>query len=144
MNAQKTRALAMAHELHHLLGELYQLPEHHADSGVECARDYMEDVIALLEERSTFPVRPPSPNLDGKRGGPIEILICERALAQIHRTKQFIENHFAEVDDEPPGWCPIEACYYLDEAIGMLEPDERAEETSPSGLRIVGGTEDVQ
>jgi len=137
----KASALVTAHTLHRLLVQLCKGPEQDVADNLECARDYMEDVIALLEERSTFPTRPPSPNLDGRLGGSTEILICERALAQIHRTKQFIENHFADEDHEPPGWCPIEACYYLDEAIAMLEPNECAEEPLPPRLRIVGGTE---
>lgn len=80
-------------------------------------------------------MRAPSLNLDGKYGGAGEVLACERALAQIHRTNQFLESHFGETDDEPPGWCPIDACYHLDEAIGMLEPIEDDAAETPSGRR---------
>jgi hypothetical protein len=129
MSAAKASALVTAHALHRLLVELSERPADDVTGALECARDYMEDVIAVLNESTPFPARPPSPNLDGKRGGAPEVLVCERALAQIRRTKQFIESHFAEEDNEPPGWCPLEACDYLDEAIGMLEPIEDSKGT---------------
>jgi hypothetical protein len=123
MSATKASALVTAHALHRLLVELSERPADDVTGALECARDYMEDVIAVLNEQTPFPVRPSSPNLDGKRGGPLEVLVCERALAQLRRTKRFIESHFTEQDNnEPPGWCPLDACYYLDDAIGMLEP----------------------
>ncbi len=130
MSATKASALVAAHVLHRLLVELSERSSDDMTGALECARDYMGDVIALLDEQTPFPVRLPSPNLDGKRGGAPEVLVCERALAQIRRTKQFIESHFAELDDEPPGWCPLDACYHLDEAIGMLEPIEGTETPS--------------
>ena len=133
MSATKASALVTAHALHRLLAELSAVPADDATGSLQCARDYMEDVIALLEGRSTFPTRPQSPNVEGKKGGAAEVLVCERALAQIHRTKRFIENHFATEDHEPPGWCPIAACDYLDDAIGMLEPIEAAETLSERG-----------
>jgi len=121
MSATRVEALAAAQSLEEILKQLCEGGDQSGDS-LECARDYVADVIALLEERANFPTREPSPDLDGKRGGAVQVLICERALAQIHRTKKFIESHFEETDDEPPGWCPIEACYHLSEAINMLEP----------------------
>jgi hypothetical protein len=44
------RALAYAYGLHNLLGQLYDRPEHGADSYVEHAWDHMDDVIRLLED----------------------------------------------------------------------------------------------
>jgi hypothetical protein len=137
MSATKASALVTAHALHRLLVELSERPEDDATGAFECARDYMEDVIAVLNESTPFPARSPSPNLDGKRGGAPEVLVCERALAQIGRTKQFLENHFAETRDEPPGWCPIETCYYLGDALGMLEPLDEGEDTEPPPGRRV-------
>jgi hypothetical protein len=119
--------------LHRLLVELSERSSDDVTGAFECARVYMEDVIAMLNEQTPFPARPSSPNLDGKRGGAREVLVCERALVQIRRTKEFIESHFAEEDDEPPGWCPLKACDYLDEAIGMLEPIEGDAAETPSG-----------
>jgi hypothetical protein len=134
MSATKASALVTAHVLHRLLVELSERSSDDVTGAIECARDYLGDVIALLDEQTPFPARPASPNLDGKRGGAPEVLVCERALVQIGRTKQFLENHFAETEDEPPGWCPIETCYYLDEALGMLEPlDEDTDTDPPSG-----------
>jgi hypothetical protein len=57
-----------------------------------------------------------------KRGGPEAVARCEAALAQMRRTLQFLEEHFTEIPDEPPGWCPIEAADLLRQAAVMLEP----------------------
>lgn len=132
MSATKATALVTAQVLHRALVQLCEKSEPDTVDNLECARDYLLDVIALLEDNTPFPSRPPSPNLDGKKGGAAEVLVCERALAQIRRTKQFIEDRFAETDDEPPGWCPLDACYHLDEAIGMLEPLNEHEEVATS------------
>jgi ABC-type transporter Mla MlaB component len=67
---QHVRALALAHELKQLLNDLRQQPEHGYGTGVNCAHDYMEDVIAQLEDRTAFPVRPPSRRYRPKQGGP--------------------------------------------------------------------------
>jgi hypothetical protein len=44
------RALSLAYELHTVLGKLYDVPEHGADSYVERAWDHMDEVIRLLED----------------------------------------------------------------------------------------------
>jgi hypothetical protein len=49
MSVDHARALAMACELHRLLGELFDRPEHGPGSCVEDAWNHMDDVIALLE-----------------------------------------------------------------------------------------------
>lgn len=53
MSVDHARCLAMAYELHRLLGDLSDLPENGAGSAVEGAWNLMDDVIGLLE-----PVRP--------------------------------------------------------------------------------------
>jgi hypothetical protein len=144
MNPQEARALVMARELQGLLTELNAHLEHGPGSGVECARDYLEDVIALLEDGTPFPVRPPSPPCPSKRGGAVAVLRCERALAQLRRIRDFLDKHFTKTEDEPDGWCPIEAAELVDHAVGMLEPissEELEDETPPPHrptLRIVG------
>lgn len=55
MSPQEARALAMAYELHRLLGELCDLPEHGPGSSVADAWDRMDDVIGLLEPVSLPP-----------------------------------------------------------------------------------------
>lgn len=142
---QEARALAMAHALHELLEELHELPEHGAGSAAEGARDYMVDVIAQLEDRTPFPVRPPSPPCPPKRGGAAAILRCERALAQMRRTRDFLDKHFTKTEDEPCGWCPIEAAELVDQAISMLEPippEELRDDTPPPrpALRVARGS----
>jgi hypothetical protein len=49
MSVDHARALAMAHELHRLLGELNERPEHGEGSCVEHALNLMDDVIGYLE-----------------------------------------------------------------------------------------------
>ena len=49
MSVDHARALAMAYELHRLLGELYDRPEGGPGSSVEDAWNRMDDVIGLLE-----------------------------------------------------------------------------------------------
>lgn len=49
MTAQEARALAMAYELHALLGQLFDQPDHGPGSGVERAWDRMDEVISDLE-----------------------------------------------------------------------------------------------
>jgi hypothetical protein len=49
MSAAHARALAMAYELHKLLGELYDRPENGEGSCVEFAWDLLDEVIGYLE-----------------------------------------------------------------------------------------------
>jgi hypothetical protein len=49
MSADHARCLAMAYELHWLLGKLYDHAEHGPGSCVEEAWDRMDEVIAALE-----------------------------------------------------------------------------------------------
>jgi hypothetical protein len=49
MSVDHARCLAMAYELHRLLGNLFDRPEHGPGSSVEDAWNHMDDVIALLE-----------------------------------------------------------------------------------------------
>ena len=58
MSPQEARALAMAHELHRLLGELHDRPDNGRGSCVEAAWDAVDTVIAMLE------VEPPGVGLD--------------------------------------------------------------------------------
>jgi hypothetical protein len=44
------RALSLAYELHTVLGKLYDVPEHGADSYVERAWEHVENAIRLLED----------------------------------------------------------------------------------------------
>jgi hypothetical protein len=70
-----------------------------------------------------------------KRGGPEAVACCEAALAQMRRTKAFLEERFNEDKDEPDGWCPIEAASLLEQAIAMLEPlppEELGEDRRPT------------
>ena len=142
MSATTASALVTAHALHRLLVELSERPADDATGALECARDYMEDVIAVLNEQSPFPARPPSPPCPPKRGGKTAILRCERALAQMRRTRDFLDKHFTKTEDEPDGWCPIEAAELMDQAMSMLEPispEELQDDTPPSRptLRVV-------
>ncbi len=140
MIPQEARALALARELQELLTKLNEHLEHGPRSGVECAKDYMEDVIAQLEDRASFPVRPASPPCPPKRGGKAAILRCERALAQMRRARDFLDKHFTRTEDEPDGWCPIEAAGLLDQAMGMLEPlspEERDDKPDPAAPRLM-------
>jgi hypothetical protein len=143
MSPQEARALAMAHELHQLLNELQFLPEHGAGSAVAWGADYVADVVGLLEDRTAIPVRPPSPPCPPKQGDAVAILRCEQALAQMRRTKAFLEAHFETTEDEPGGWCPLESISYLEDAINMLEPlpaEESDDEPDAPGLRLVLGS----
>jgi len=49
MSTDHARCLAMAYELHRLLGELNDRPENGEGSCVEDAWDRMDDVIGMLE-----------------------------------------------------------------------------------------------
>jgi hypothetical protein len=49
MTAQEARALAIAHELHSLLGEICDRPEHGVGTCVEAAWDRMDEVLWLLD-----------------------------------------------------------------------------------------------
>ena len=60
MSADHARALAMAHELHRLLGELYDTPEGGPGSCIEDAWDRMDDVIGMLEPVELGEDRPPT------------------------------------------------------------------------------------
>ena len=50
MSATKTSALVTAHVLHRLPVELSERSSDDATGALECARDYMEDVIAVLDD----------------------------------------------------------------------------------------------
>ena len=49
MSPQEARALAMAYELHRILGDLHDLPDNGCGSCVEAAWDAVDIVIAMLE-----------------------------------------------------------------------------------------------
>jgi hypothetical protein len=49
MTPQEARALAMAHELYALLGEIFDRPEHGVGTCVEAAWDKVDEVIWLLD-----------------------------------------------------------------------------------------------
>lgn len=57
MSTDHARCLTMAYELHRLLGELFDRPEHGPGSCVEHAWNCMDDVIGMLK-----------PDEDGKLG----------------------------------------------------------------------------
>jgi hypothetical protein len=58
MSADHARALAMAYELHRLLGELNDRPENGEGSCVEDAWNRMDDVIGMLEPEEDAPDEP--------------------------------------------------------------------------------------
>ena len=62
MSADHARALAIAYDLHRLLGELYDRPDGGAGSPIEFAWNCMDDVIGYLEpeEWPGFPEGEPS------------------------------------------------------------------------------------
>jgi hypothetical protein len=49
MTQLEARAIAMAYELHRVLGEICELPEHGAGTRAEQAWDLMDDVISYLD-----------------------------------------------------------------------------------------------
>ena len=56
-----------------------------------------------------------------------------------------VYKHFTKTEDEPCGWCPIEAVELVDQAISMLEPippEELRDDTPPPrpALRVVRGS----
>ena len=53
MSVERARCLAMAYELHRLLGELYDRPEGGPGSPAEAAWSALDDVIAHLEPDET-------------------------------------------------------------------------------------------
>ena len=57
LSREHARALAMAWELHQLLGQLNDRPEHGAGSCVEFAWDLMDQVIGYLEPEAWDPPR---------------------------------------------------------------------------------------
>jgi hypothetical protein len=58
MSVDHARCLAMAYQLHHLLGELYDRPEGGPGSPIEDAWNRMDDVIGMLEPDEHWPVGP--------------------------------------------------------------------------------------
>jgi hypothetical protein len=54
MSMEHARALAMACQLHSLLGELNDKREHGAGSRIEHAWDRMDEIIALLDDRDAL------------------------------------------------------------------------------------------
>jgi hypothetical protein len=58
MSVDHARALAMAYELHRLLGDLNDRPENGEGSCVEDAWNRMDDVIGMLEPEEDLPEAP--------------------------------------------------------------------------------------
>lgn len=68
MSADHGRALAMAYELHRLLGVLYDRAENGPGSPVEEAWDHVDDVIQLLEPPDLEEKTPRALRLAEERG----------------------------------------------------------------------------
>ena len=60
MSVDHARCRAMAYELHRLLGELFDRPEHGPGSCVEDAWNRMDDVIGMLEPDESDPDEKPT------------------------------------------------------------------------------------